>query len=62
MKYIINGQETQLRFSGKVKDLLRRLEVSDQIVIVKRNGEIITELESVNDDDTIEIQQVVFGG
>ena len=62
MKCSFNGKDVSLSFSGSVGDLLKKLEISDQIVLVKKNGDIVTELEQVTDSDTIDIQQVVFGG
>ena len=62
MKCSLNGKEVSLSFSGSVGDLLKTLDISDQIVIVKKNGDIVTELEQVIDSDHIEVQQVVFGG
>ena len=57
------GEKKQIiDFKGSVSDLLGLLNISDQIVIVKKNGSIVTELEHVSDNDTVEIQQVVFGG
>ncbi len=58
----INGSVQIIKFSGTVKELLQKLQISDQIVIVKRNGEIVTELDLVKDTDQMEIQQVIFGG
>lgn len=62
MKCFLNGKEVSLSFSGSINDLLKTLDISDQIVIVKKNGEIVTELEQVIDSDHIEVQQVIFGG
>lgn len=65
MKCIIDGSKRArkiLRFSGTVAELLRKLGVNDQIVIVKRNGRIVTELDRLSDKDNVEIQQVIFGG
>jgi sulfur carrier protein ThiS len=62
MEYAFNGKKQKLKFSGKVRDLLQHLQISDQIVIVKKNGRIITELDPVKDSDRIEIQRVIFGG
>ena len=65
MKCIIEGgkkTKKSLRFSGTAAELLKKLGINDQIVLVKRNGRIITELDCVKDNDTVEIQQVIFGG
>jgi sulfur carrier protein ThiS len=65
MKCTIDGgkkTKKSLKFSGTVAELLRKLGVNDQIVIVKRNGRIVTELDRLSDKDNVEIQQVIFGG
>jgi thiamine biosynthesis protein ThiS len=62
MECTVNGQRKKMKFSGTVQRLLDMLEISEQIVLVKRNGEIITELDTVGDKDTVEIQKVILGG
>jgi sulfur carrier protein ThiS len=66
MKCIINGTkndtEKRIKFSGTAKELLEKLGLNEQIVIIKRNGEIITELDKISDKDTVEIQKVILGG
>jgi sulfur carrier protein ThiS len=63
MKYIINNSKKKtMKFKGKAKQLLEKLGISEQIVIIKRNGEIITELDDINDNDMVEIQKVILGG
>lgn len=51
-----------MKFSGTVQRLLDKLEISEQIVLVKRNGKIITELDTVSGEDRVEIQKVILGG
>ena len=62
MFYILNKKKKRMKFSGKVKDLLEKLGVNEQVVIVKKNGKIVTLLDNVKDKDTVEIVQVIFGG
>ena len=62
MEYVINGRCKKIRFSGTVQRLLDQLEISEQIVLVKRNGEMITELDTLSDKDKVEIQKVILGG
>jgi len=62
MQCIINGQRKRMRFSGTVQRLLDKLGISEQIVLVKCNGEIITELDNLGDKDKVEIQKVILGG
>jgi len=51
-----------MRFSGTAQQLLDKLGINEQIVLVKCNGEIITELDKVGDKDKVEIQKVILGG
>ncbi|VVB73648.1 Uncharacterised protein [uncultured archaeon] len=62
MEYTINSRKKRMRFSGTAQQLLDKLGISEQIVLVKRNGEIITELDRIDGEDEIEIQKVILGG
>jgi sulfur carrier protein ThiS len=62
MDCIINGIKKRVSYSGSVKGLLDKLDINEQIVLVKRNGEIITELDNVGRKDKVEIQKVILGG
>ncbi|MCX8202399.1 MAG: MoaD/ThiS family protein [Candidatus Micrarchaeota archaeon] len=62
MQCTINGKKDYFTFSGQVKELLQKLGINEQIVIVKVNGKIVTELDKVNDSDIVEIQKVILGG
>lgn len=62
MKYIINGKSESIKFEGTVQDLLKKLNINEQIVIVKVNGKMVTELDNVSDKDSVEIQKVILGG
>lgn len=62
MEYLINGKRNRIEFNGTVKELLDRLGISEQIVVVKVNGKIVTELDSIQNNDNVEIQKVILGG
>ena len=62
MDCIINGTKQKLSYSGSVKGLLDKLGISEQIVLVKCNGEIVTELDKIGGKDKVEIQKVILGG
>ena len=50
-------------FSGKtVLDLLRILEINSETVLIVRRSEVITEKETLEDNDRIEILSVISGG
>lgn len=45
-----------------IRELLKKLEVPIETVVVKRNHEIVIEEELLQDGDTVEIIKVIFGG
>ena len=57
-------QETnQVNFTGNtVKELLNYLNINPETVLVVREGEVITEEESLHEDDFIELLSVISGG
>ena len=65
MKCIINDRKKivkKLKFSGKISQLLSKLEINPEVVILKRNGIIVTEMDMVKDKDELEIVKVIYGG
>jgi len=55
-------QRKNMRFSGNVLELLYKLKINPETVIVTKNGTLVTEEDSLADSDDIEILQVVSGG
>lgn len=55
-------KEISSKFSGKVKDLLKSLNINPEGVLVVRNGELITEENFVGNGDSIKILSVISGG
>jgi len=54
---------TTVEFEGsKVKELLSRLKLNPEAFLVVRNNEVITEEETLQDDDRIELLSVISGG
>lgn len=52
-----------INFSGNtVKDLLKEIKINPETVIVVRRGEVLTEKESLQDKDKIELLSVISGG
>ena len=65
MKCIINDRKKivkKIKFSGKISQLLSKLGINPEVVILKRNGAIVTELDTVKDSDELEIIKVIYGG
>lgn len=48
-----------MKFKGKVKDLLKKLKINNQEVVVKVNGKIVPEVAELEGDEEIEIVRVV---
>jgi len=61
--YIQRNQEKKnMKFSGTVKQLLTKLKINPETVIVTASGTIVTEDDKLKDSDKVEILQVVSGG
>lgn len=45
-----------------IKDLLKKLEIPSETVVVKKNEEIVMEEMLIHEGDTLEIIKVIFGG
>jgi len=56
------GKSSEIKYSGSVDALLKKLKVNPETVIVTKNGKLVAEDETVSDSDDIEILQVVSGG
>ena len=52
----------KISFSGTVKELLSKLEINPETVLVVRNDEVITEDEKLDDQDSLDILSVISGG
>lgn len=57
-----SDERHELLFSGSVQELLDRLEINMQTVLVLRNNELVTEDEVLADTDDVKIITVVSGG
>ncbi len=55
-------RETEIKGPKTVAQLLKRLELLPESVLVIRKDELITEDESLHEEDTIEIRPVISGG
>ena len=54
--------EVELAEKANLKDLLDKLEINPVTVVISKNGEIVSELATVNEKDKIELLSVVSGG
>ena len=55
-------EEKDLRFSGTVSSLLKKLKINPVAVIVTRNNEVITSDQLISDNDRVKILSVISGG
>jgi sulfur carrier protein len=55
-------REVEIHGPGSVQELLQRLEVNPETVIVIREGELLTDDAALGPDDEVEIRPVVSGG
>lgn len=54
--------ETEINGPKTVRQLLKKLDLLPEAVLVIRNNELVTEDETLRDDDSIEIRSVISGG
>lgn len=63
MKIYIDGQEDQeFDFQGTGKELLEKLNINPETIVLTRNDELIVEDELLENTDKIKIISVVSGG
>jgi sulfur carrier protein len=64
MEVLIEKTEKRIkiRFEGKVSDLLSRLKVNPETVIVVKNNELVTEEDTLQNRDKIRVMSVISGG
>ncbi len=55
-------EEKELHHTGTVQELLNILDISPEEVLVVRDDELLTEDETICDDDNIRLLSVVSGG
>ncbi len=64
MKVILRNPRREVEIEGDapVREVLRRLDVIPETVLVIRDGELLMKTDVVADDDTIELRPVISGG
>lgn len=64
MKVILRQprREVEVDGVGRVSDLLRRLDIVAESVLVIRGDELLTVEDRLGDDDVIELRPVISGG
>lgn len=62
VKLILRKKEFELEAKGTLKDALTKLDLSPEAYLATRNGEMITESETLKDGDVIQLIAVISGG
>lgn len=55
-------KEIEFNENLKISDILNSEDIPIETVVIKRNGETVTEEEIVKDNDEIEVIKVIYGG
>lgn len=62
LKFNDIDEERNLNENYSIKNLFDDLSVSSQTIVAKQNGEIAVEESVINDGDTIQLIQIIYGG
>lgn len=62
LKFNDIDEERNLNENYSIKNLFDDLSVSSQTIVAKQNGEIAVEESVINDSDTIQLIQIIYGG
>jgi sulfur carrier protein ThiS len=57
-----SGEEKNLDFKGNCEELLKKLEINPEEVLIIKNGELVSLEELCEDNDEIKLLSVVSGG
>ena len=57
-----DNKTVDLEFEGKASDLLKKLEINSETVLVSVGGELVTEEEKLKDSDDVKLLSVISGG
>ncbi len=62
LKFNDIDEERNLNDNYSIKNLFDDLSVSSQTIVAKQNGEIAVGGSVINDGDTIQLIQIIYGG
>lgn len=62
LKFNDIDEERNLNENYSIKNLFDDLSVSGQTIVAKQNGELAVEESLINDGDTIQLIQIIYGG
>ncbi|OGM02899.1 hypothetical protein A3K72_03585 [Candidatus Woesearchaeota archaeon RBG_13_36_6] len=55
-------KKSNIKFEGKVSDLLKRLKTNPETVVVVKNNKVVTQEDKLSNKDNVEILSVISGG
>lgn len=55
-------EEYPYNFGMTMKDLLNKLELSPETIVIKKNGEIVIEDTEIEKGDEVQLIQIIYGG
>ncbi len=56
------GETKQLAFTGNALNLLKKLSINPETVLITKNGQLITEEDEISNEDEIKLLSVISGG
>ena len=56
------SKSKKIKFKGTVSQLLKKLRINPETVIVSKNSELVTEEEALRDSDEVKLLSVISGG
>ena len=64
MKVVLRNPRREVELAGvrRVSDLFKRLDLVSESYLAIRKGELLTNEDSVTDDDVVELRPVISGG
>lgn len=64
MKVILRNPRRELELDGvaRVSDLFKKLELVSESYLAIRQGELLTSVDHIEDDDIVELRPVISGG
>ncbi|MAG16076.1 hypothetical protein CMO88_03375 [Candidatus Woesearchaeota archaeon] len=57
-----DNKKRKIKFSGTASQLLKKLNVNSETVIIAKNNELVSEEENLKDKDEIKLLSVISGG
>ena len=57
-----NVKEIEYSENTKIEDILKQEQIPIESVVIKQDGETVSEDEEINENDEIEIIKVIYGG